>query len=109
MPQRLLGFAGITLALAATLLVLFTSDRLGEALAAFGMDLPLPGRLLVSASWLAWLFPSLTLGVLLALRARPPAQRLLASFVVGVLCVLVALAWVGFGALLPLSSLEPVV
>lgn len=101
---RLLCAGGLALALAAALMVAFTAARLRDALVAFGDDLPVPGMLLVTSSGLAWLLPALTLCLMLLVRA--PARRGATTFAAGALCVLIALAWVGLGALLPLARLQ---
>jgi hypothetical protein len=103
MPPRLLGFSGLLLAVAAVLFVGFSVGRLRESLMLLGADLPFAGTLLVSYAWLAVLMPLSTAGLLLA--GRPEARRPLYAFVAGIASVLLAVAWVGFGALLPLSRL----
>lgn len=103
MDPRLLGYSGLALATASTLLIGFTVGRLREPLLAFGDHLPWVGTLLVTQTWLAALPPLLTLVLLFF--GRPAARRPLLAFVAGVASVLLALAWVGFGALLPLDKL----
>ena len=99
-----LGACGVLLATLSALVVNFASSRLHEPLLAFGDALPAVGVLLVSSPWLAWLLPFTALLTMLVLRTsrwNGPA-----AFAAGVLSVVIALAWVGFGALLPLANMQ---
>ena len=99
-----LGACGLLLATLSALVVNFASSRLHEPLVAVGDALPAIGVLLVSSPWLAWLLPSAALATMLVLRESRWSGS--ATFAAGVLGVVIALAWVGFGALLPLANMQ---